>query len=256
MLPARGRCRGAAPGDSSSTSAPVRSVRCSAIATRAAWTRCSSRTAIRTTAPTSARCPCCVGTVPRATTGCRASRCLGRTESTSAVLEIAGDTGPDPSRDDLSEFDFTALQHGARVSLGPFDITVARAYHPVPALAYRIEGPSPVSGARNAGLHRRHGSVRRGRRARARLRPPARRGGLGAPRGEPARYPHEWRRAWANSPRRRAPPRWSSRTSRRGCRPQRRWRRCATTCRARRTRMPGAGLRGLRRVSPRLGSVP
>ena len=62
------------------------------------------------------------------------------------ILEIAGDTGPDPSRDDLSEFDFTALQHGARISLGPFDITVARAFHPVPALAYRIEGPSPYQG--------------------------------------------------------------------------------------------------------------
>jgi len=62
------------------------------------------------------------------------------------ILEISGDTGPDPSYDDLTEFDFTALQHGARVSLGPFDITVARAYHPVPALAYRIEGPSPYQG--------------------------------------------------------------------------------------------------------------
>lgn len=62
------------------------------------------------------------------------------------VLEIAGDTGPDASYDDLSMFDFTALQHGARVSLGPFDITAARAFHPVPALAYRIEGPSPFQG--------------------------------------------------------------------------------------------------------------
>lgn len=62
------------------------------------------------------------------------------------VLEISGDTGPEPSYDDLAEFDFTALQHGARVSLGPFDITVARANHPVPALAYRIEGPSPYQG--------------------------------------------------------------------------------------------------------------
>ncbi len=62
------------------------------------------------------------------------------------VLEIGGDTGPDPTNNDLSAFDFTALQHGARVSLGPFDISVARAYHPVPALAYRIEGPSPYQG--------------------------------------------------------------------------------------------------------------
>jgi len=58
------------------------------------------------------------------------------------VLEVAGD----PQGDDLSVFDFTALQHGARVSLGPFDITAARADHPVPALAYRIEGPSPYKG--------------------------------------------------------------------------------------------------------------
>ena len=62
------------------------------------------------------------------------------------VLEIGGDTGPEPSYGDLAEFDFTALQHGARVSLGPFDITAARAFHPVPALAYRIEGPSPYQG--------------------------------------------------------------------------------------------------------------
>ena len=62
------------------------------------------------------------------------------------VLEISGDTGAEPTYDDLSEFDFTALQQGARVSLGPFDITAARAFHPVPALAYRIEGPSPYQG--------------------------------------------------------------------------------------------------------------
>lgn len=62
------------------------------------------------------------------------------------VLEVSGDTGPDPTYDDLAIFDFTALQHGARVSLGPFDITAARAFHPVPALAYRIEGPSPYRG--------------------------------------------------------------------------------------------------------------
>jgi len=58
------------------------------------------------------------------------------------VMEVAGD----PSGDDLTVFDFTALQHGARISLGPFDITAARAFHPVPALAYRIEGPSPYQG--------------------------------------------------------------------------------------------------------------
>lgn len=62
------------------------------------------------------------------------------------ILEVAGDTGANASREDLSVFDFTALQHGARVSLGPFDILVARAFHPVPALAYRIEGPSAGRG--------------------------------------------------------------------------------------------------------------
>lgn len=58
------------------------------------------------------------------------------------VIEIGGD----PSGGDLAVYDYTALQHGARVSLGPFDITAARAFHPVPALAYRIEGPSPYQG--------------------------------------------------------------------------------------------------------------
>lgn len=54
------------------------------------------------------------------------------------VLEVAGD----PGGDDLAPFDFTQLAQGARISLGPFDISVAEAYHPVPALAYLIEGPS------------------------------------------------------------------------------------------------------------------
>ena len=62
------------------------------------------------------------------------------------VLEVAGDTGPEPTYDDLAPFDFTALQGGARVSLGPFDLTVAGAFHPVPALAYRIEGPGEAGG--------------------------------------------------------------------------------------------------------------
>ena len=62
------------------------------------------------------------------------------------ILEVAGETGPDASYDDLSPFDFTALEGGARISLGPFDIAVAGAYHPVPALAYRIEGPGEGGG--------------------------------------------------------------------------------------------------------------
>lgn len=47
---------------------------------------------------------------------------------------------------DLAPFDFTALAPGARISLGPFDITAAEAWHPQPALAYRIEGPREGSG--------------------------------------------------------------------------------------------------------------
>lgn len=42
---------------------------------------------------------------------------------------------------DLAAIDFTSLQHGARISLGPFDVAAARAAHPEPALAFRIEGP-------------------------------------------------------------------------------------------------------------------
>jgi ribonuclease BN (tRNA processing enzyme) len=43
---------------------------------------------------------------------------------------------------DISIYDFTAMRGGARVQLGPFDITAADAWHPVPALAFRIEGPA------------------------------------------------------------------------------------------------------------------
>ena len=60
------------------------------------------------------------------------------------VLEIAGD----PEGDDLLAFDFTSLAHGARISLGPFDITAAKAFHPVAALAFLIEGPSGRSRSR------------------------------------------------------------------------------------------------------------
>jgi ribonuclease BN (tRNA processing enzyme) len=58
------------------------------------------------------------------------------------IMEVTGD----PRGDDLTIFDYTALQHGARISLGPFDITAVKAFHPVPALAYRIEGPSAGRG--------------------------------------------------------------------------------------------------------------
>jgi ribonuclease BN (tRNA processing enzyme) len=58
------------------------------------------------------------------------------------IMQVAGAE----DRADLAPFDFTALAHGARISFGPFDITAARAWHPVPALAYLIEGPSEGRG--------------------------------------------------------------------------------------------------------------
>lgn len=62
------------------------------------------------------------------------------------ILELAGDTGPEPDYGDLAPFDFTSLAQGGRVSLGPFDVAAARAWHPVPALAYRVEGPGEAGG--------------------------------------------------------------------------------------------------------------
>jgi ribonuclease BN (tRNA processing enzyme) len=46
---------------------------------------------------------------------------------------------------DLAAVDFTALRGGAHIQLGPFDITTAEAWHLVPALAFRIEGPAEVA---------------------------------------------------------------------------------------------------------------
>ena len=46
----------------------------------------------------------------------------------------------------LAPFAWWPLAAGKRRSLGPFTVTVARAWHPVPALAYRIEGPSESGG--------------------------------------------------------------------------------------------------------------
>lgn len=54
-------------------------------------------------------------------------------------------------RNDLKAFDFTALAHDARISLGPFDITVARAWHPIPALAFKIDGPGESAGPGQGG---------------------------------------------------------------------------------------------------------
>ncbi|NYI42015.1 MBL fold metallo-hydrolase [Demequina lutea] len=47
----------------------------------------------------------------------------------------------------LAPFAWRALAPGETRSLGPFTVTAARAWHPVPALAYRIEGPSESGGA-------------------------------------------------------------------------------------------------------------
>ena len=42
----------------------------------------------------------------------------------------------------LAPFAWQPLAEGETRSLGPFTVTTARAWHPVPAFAYRIEGPS------------------------------------------------------------------------------------------------------------------
>ncbi|WP_291378795.1 MBL fold metallo-hydrolase [Demequina sp.] len=46
----------------------------------------------------------------------------------------------------LEPFAWRAMAPGETRELGPFTITAARAWHPVPALAYRIEGPAEVGG--------------------------------------------------------------------------------------------------------------
>ena len=46
----------------------------------------------------------------------------------------------------LAPFAWSALEPGESRALGPFTVTAARAWHPVPALAYRIEGPSEMGG--------------------------------------------------------------------------------------------------------------
>ena len=59
----------------------------------------------------------------------------------------------------LAPFAWRPLAAGETRSLGPFTVTAARAWHPVPALAYRIEGPSESGGDAVAGVHGRHGYV-------------------------------------------------------------------------------------------------
>jgi ribonuclease BN (tRNA processing enzyme) len=47
----------------------------------------------------------------------------------------------------LAPFAWSALEPGESRTLGPFTVTAARAWHPVPALAYRVEGPAESGGA-------------------------------------------------------------------------------------------------------------
>jgi ribonuclease BN (tRNA processing enzyme) len=47
----------------------------------------------------------------------------------------------------LAPFAWRALAPGETRELGPFTVTAARAWHPVPALAYRIEGPAESRGS-------------------------------------------------------------------------------------------------------------
>lgn len=46
----------------------------------------------------------------------------------------------------LAPFDWRAMEPGEARVLGPFRVTAFRAWHPVPALAFRIEGPSERGG--------------------------------------------------------------------------------------------------------------
>ncbi len=46
----------------------------------------------------------------------------------------------------LAPFAWRAFAGGETRALGPFTVTAARAWHPVPALAFRIEGPSESGG--------------------------------------------------------------------------------------------------------------
>ena len=83
----------------------------------------------------------------------------------------------------LAPFAWSPLRAGRGPrALGPLTVTAARAWHPVPALAYRIEGPAESGGAATARLHGRHRPVRRGGGPCRGRRPAAGRGRLGAPR--------------------------------------------------------------------------
>ncbi|WP_062307525.1 MBL fold metallo-hydrolase [Demequina subtropica] len=45
----------------------------------------------------------------------------------------------------LATFDFTAVGDGDTAAVGPFSFTFARAWHPVPAVAVRVAGPSALA---------------------------------------------------------------------------------------------------------------
>lgn len=59
------------------------------------------------------------------------------------IVQIAG------SHDDhdLEPFAFTAVGDGDSVEVGPFSLAFARAWHPVPAVAVRVSGPSSLGEA-------------------------------------------------------------------------------------------------------------
>lgn len=56
------------------------------------------------------------------------------------VAQIAGtpDSVPTSQDSDMSEYDFWHTKAGDAMTIGPFSINAAQAWHPVPALAYRV----------------------------------------------------------------------------------------------------------------------
>lgn len=58
------------------------------------------------------------------------------------IVELSG-TSDDH---DLTAFAWEPLAPGVSRALGPFTVTAARAWHPVPALAFRVEGPGEGRG--------------------------------------------------------------------------------------------------------------
>ncbi len=83
-------------------------------------------------------------------------------------------------------------------ALGPFTVTAARAWHPVPALAYPHRGAVRVRAARRRLVFTGDTDLSDEVAALAGGRPAARRGGLGAPRREPAGHPPDGRSGGRN----------------------------------------------------------